>query len=435
MKWSGIFLVVPLGLSLAAAQTPAAANVSEFEVNGLKVILKQRPGSETVAAGMFVRGGSSALSPAQAGLELLLLETSTEGSQRFPRAVLESELSSTSTTLSSGANYDYSALSLACTRANFNRAWGVFTDVLLHPALLPADVERVKSRMIAAAKSRDDAPDDTLEDAVSNTIYAGHPYAANPQGTASSLARVTVADLRAWHEKIMQTSRLLLVIVGDLDVYSVREKVNAAFGRLPRGDYHPAAVPLLKFAAASVHIVPHSVSTNYVEGVYAAPSFDSPDWPALNVASHILRDRVYAEVRIKRALSYAPSAFLNERRAGNGGIYVTTNNVNLAVPLMLKEIANLKNEPVSADDVSGAIAQFSTNYFLANQTNAAQAGMLAEYEIIGGGWRNAQSTMERSRKVTPADVQRVTRQYMNRLQFTVVGTENSFDKAVLTAAP
>lgn len=435
MKWSGILLVFSLGLSLATAQTPATANVTEFEVNGLKVILKQRPGSETVAAGMFVRGGSSALSPAQAGMELLLLDSSTEGSQRFPHAVLESELSSTSTTLSSAANYDYSVLSLACTRANFNRAWNVFTDVLLHPALLPADVERVKNRMIAAAKNRGDMPDETLDDAVNETVYAGHPYAVNAQGTPSALARVTPADLRAWHERIMQTSRLLLVIVGDLDVYSVKEKVNAAFARLPRGDYHPAAVPLLKFAAASVHAVPHPVSTNYVEGVFAGPSFDSPDWPALNVASYILRDRVYVEVRVKRGLSYAPSAFLNERRAGSGGIYVTTNNVNQAVRLMLKEITNLKNEPISAEYLSGAIAALSTTYFLANQTNTAQAGMLAEYELIGGGWRNAQSTLERLRKVTPADVQRVTRQYMDRLQFTVVGNESSFDKAVLTGAP
>ena len=36
-----------------------AALVSEFEVNGLKVLLKRREGSLTVAAGLFIRGGAA----------------------------------------------------------------------------------------------------------------------------------------------------------------------------------------------------------------------------------------------------------------------------------------------------------------------------------------------------------------------------------------
>src|SRR6476659_2613995 len=36
-----------------------AALVSEFEVNGLKVLMKRREGSLTVAAGLFLRGGAA----------------------------------------------------------------------------------------------------------------------------------------------------------------------------------------------------------------------------------------------------------------------------------------------------------------------------------------------------------------------------------------
>src|SRR6202795_1718544 len=34
-----------------------ASLVSEFEINGLKVLVKRREGSQTVAAGLFIRGG------------------------------------------------------------------------------------------------------------------------------------------------------------------------------------------------------------------------------------------------------------------------------------------------------------------------------------------------------------------------------------------
>ena len=35
-----------------------AALVTEFDVNGLKVLVKRREGSLTVAAGLFIRGGA-----------------------------------------------------------------------------------------------------------------------------------------------------------------------------------------------------------------------------------------------------------------------------------------------------------------------------------------------------------------------------------------
>jgi hypothetical protein len=37
--------------------------ITEFGVNGLKVIVKRRPGAPTVAAGLFVRGGVRNLTP------------------------------------------------------------------------------------------------------------------------------------------------------------------------------------------------------------------------------------------------------------------------------------------------------------------------------------------------------------------------------------
>ena len=45
--------------SIQSVVANQAALVSEFDVNGLKVLLKRREGSLTVAAGLFVRGGAA----------------------------------------------------------------------------------------------------------------------------------------------------------------------------------------------------------------------------------------------------------------------------------------------------------------------------------------------------------------------------------------
>ena len=73
-------------------EATAAALVTEFDVNGLKVLVKRREGSQTVAAGLFLRGGSRNITAENAGIESLMLAVATEASKSFPRERMRTEL-------------------------------------------------------------------------------------------------------------------------------------------------------------------------------------------------------------------------------------------------------------------------------------------------------------------------------------------------------
>jgi predicted Zn-dependent peptidase len=166
--------------------------------------------------------------------------------------------------------------------------------------------------------------------------------------------------------------------------------------------------------------------------MFTAPSLTSPDIYAMRIASSMLRDRVFEEVRVRRNLSYAPDAFLRSQAANIGGIYVTAVDVNQSVRLMLNEISRLQHEPVEAEDIRGVVAQYLTTYYLGQETNAAQAGELAQYELIGGGWRNSIDFFEKLNAVSPADIQRVAQKYMRNIRFVVIGNPKSVDTNVFT---
>src|SRR5438270_8239096 len=70
-----------------------AALVTEFDVNGLKVLVKKREGSLTVAAGLFIRGGSENLTPQNAGVEAFMLNVASEASASYPRERMRKEMS------------------------------------------------------------------------------------------------------------------------------------------------------------------------------------------------------------------------------------------------------------------------------------------------------------------------------------------------------
>jgi predicted Zn-dependent peptidase len=409
-----------------------ASLVTEFEVNGLKVLVKRREGSQTVAAGLFIRGGVENITASNAGVESFMLNVASEASANFPRERMRKELSRMGTVIGDSASYDYSALSLAATRANFDRSWEIFTDVALRPSFTKEDVALVQARIVASLRDDADQPDTYLQRLQERAAYVGHPYLNRPEGTAENIGRLTAEDLRAYHQRIMQTSRLLLVVVGDLDPAMLKARITASFGKLPRGDYKAQVPPQLSFTASTVEVTARDLPTNYIQGMFTAPPLTSPDIYPMRVAASLLRDRVFEEVRVKRNLSYAPDAFLRGQSANTGGLYVTAVDANQAVRVMLNEITRLQREQIGPDDITAVIAQFLTTYYIGQETNSAQANELAQYELIGGGWRNSLMFLEKLRAVTPVDVQRVSQKYMRNIRFVVLGNPQQIDKNVFT---
>jgi predicted Zn-dependent peptidase len=433
-------LVVLLSGSFAARQAPRASaalqsadairQVTEFDVNGLKVLVKRREGSQTVAAALFLRGGSRNITVENAGIETLMLDMATEATAAFPRERLRRELARTGTVLSAGVNRDYSGLTLGSTRQHFDRAWEIFTDAALHPSFAPDDFERIKRQELISLSDDEDTPDSYLQLLISRQIYAGHPYLARPNGTVESMSRLTLDNVKQYHQRMMQTSRMLLVVVGDIDPQALQAKVASSFGRLPRGDYKDTPVPQLSFAAPSLAITARELPTNYVQGTYAAPAITSDDIYAMRVATTILRERVFTEVRVRRSLSYAPDANIDRLSANTGYISFTAVDANQTAQVMLGQVTRLQAELTRTDEIQAVAQQSLTTYYMQQETNGSQTGELAEYELIGGGWRNAASVLAKLRAVTPEDVRRVANTYMRNLQFTVLGNPQSIDRNI-----
>jgi zinc protease len=424
------FDLAALAQAVSTDLSSQAALVSEFDVNGMKVLVKKRPGSATVAAGLFFRGGVRNLTSQNAGIENFMLAAATAGSTAYPRATMRRELASTGSSVSSGANYDFSVLALASTRENFDKSWDIFTDVALRPAFAPEDIELTRERILTSLRNESDDPDGFLQYLTNKTINAKTAYENDPSGTIETVTAFKPADLKAYHLQAMQTSRLLLVVVGDLDPAELKLRITASFGKLPRGDYKEPATPVFDFSKPTLDVTQRALPTNYIQGEFNAPSINNPDYYAMRVATTILRDRIFEEVRVKRNLSYAPSADMGSFAANTGSIYVSAVDANQAVRVMLVEIKKLKTEPVDAREISGVAGQFLTTYFIGQETNAAQAAELARYELVGGGWRNSFQFLERVRNIKPEDIQLVATKYIKNLRFVVVGNPASVDRSI-----
>ncbi|MGB7068816.1 MAG: pitrilysin family protein [Pyrinomonadaceae bacterium] len=430
-------LLMILFASWSSAQTGKIENISEqaslvteFEVNGLKVLLKRREAAPTVAVGLFIKGGSRNIDPKTAGIEHLTLNSAVEAGKKFPREAARREASRSGSSISAAAGPDFSAISLASTRQSFDRMWNVFIDVTLNPTFASPDVERVRQLIITTLRESEISPDAALESLEQRVVYSGHPYANDVQGSIKTVGSFTPDQLRAYHTGLMQTSRLLLVVVGDLDPDDLRSRVAASFGKLPRGSYKDETYPALNFSTPTLDIVPRNLQTNYIKGVFEAPSLSLPDYYPMRVAITILQQLVNEEVRTRRQLSYAPNAELSTLAANTANIYVTAVDANQAVSVMLDQINALKTRAVSQDNIDGMMGQFLTQYYLQQETNASQVIELARYELIGGGWRRSFEFLNRIREVKSKDIRDVSEKYMKNIRFVVVGNQLAIKRSI-----
>lgn len=404
-------------MSVPAADT----NTTSYEVGGVRVIQRRVTANDVVAANLYLLGGTRQISAATAGIEPFLLESSERGTTRYPRETLRARMARLGSGIVVEPADDWTMVGLRSTTDGFDSTFTILADRIMAPTLDPAEVELVRTQYLSAVRQRRDSPDALVEYLVDSVAFAGHPYGLPPTGTEQSIAALTIPQLRAYQREQMVTSRMLLVVVGNVERPRIERLVNLTLARLPRGSYRWTPPPPLPSHAGTVFTVQRPLPTNYILGYFNGPPATSPDYQALRITTAALGGRLFAEIRSRRNLTYAVNAPFVERAIAAGGLYVTTVSPDTTIALMRREVERLKTETVDPDGLEQLVAQFITEYFLNNETNSDQATFLARAQLYRGDYRTADSFVDELRRVTPQDIQRVARRYMTNVSFVFLG--------------
>ena len=416
----------------APGRISVAANGSTTDfvtTNGLKTIHRHVTGNDVVAAQIYFRGGARNVTEKNAGVESLLFEVATEGTKNFSKSEINREMARMGTVIDGDSGYDFSVVEMRCVRQNFDRSWQLLTDMILNPACDDKEVALVKDQIISALRQQNDSPENSVALLCNRLLFDSHPYFNSPIGTVESVSSLTSADVKAHHAKLLQTSRMLVVVVGAVSTDEVKRKVEASFGKLQRGEYkHEAPPAFAKASTADFQVVERPVATNYIRGSFAAPALESPDYAPFSIAVNILQQLFFQEVRVKRNLTYGADATLLTNAANSAFISVTTPKPNEAIRVMFDQIDFMQRQIIREEGLKAIISGFLTNYYNKLEDNGSQAGKLAEYELLGGGWRRDQTWIDEVSKVTPEDVNRVSKKYLKNFHFAVMGDKRQFDR-------
>ena len=407
--------------------------ITEAWAHGVHILVKRNPGSETTVTNLYIRGGVRNWTAADAGIEDLALETAVHGgTAKWLRDAFTQRLSDLGSTLSATSGEDLSALESWSLTPAWDHTFEMLVSAFLQPALPPEQIEVERQRTLATLAEEQGSPDALLALRTHAMVFKGSPYANRAVGTKESLSSLTADQLRAHLAKLRDPSRLLVVVVGNVDPAHVIAATTAAFGALPAGSYREDKLPAIADRPGQVTTFEQKLPTNYIMATAVGPSWGTPDFFPAWVAMSGLWTRLFAEVRTKRNLSYAPSSRMTAfSQLPRVSLYVTAVDPIMTMGVMLAEAKKLRDEPFPADELERAKSKFVTGTVMAAEDAAGQAAALGNAQLLGGDWRLLQDLPTKIHAVTAAQIQSWAKAHLTHFQTVVIGDPTKLDRKAL----
>jgi zinc protease len=269
-------------------------------------------------------------------------------------------------------------------------------------------------------------PDTVLMEEVTAATYVALPYHHPTIGWKSDIEHVPIAKLHEFYDTFYWPNNATVTVVGDIETAAALGLVKKYYGVYP---HSPQPIPSI-YTEEPAQTGPRRVTVTRpgelgtVVIAHKVPNGRDADQPALEMLDAILSEGKNA--RLYRAL--VDSGLALNASAGTDlhrDLSLHTVYASLAPgathtqveQALLAEIAKIKSGGVTAQEIARVKQQFIAADAYKRDGTAAVASEINEW-IAVGDWTLYVTFPQKVEEVTPADVQRVAKQYLNEDQST-----------------
>lgn len=338
------YIVCLAGLAAPLIAASQQAKPYDMNINGVKVIV-QPSGNDIVVIQTIIKGGVQNYPAAKAGIENLAINALTEcGTLKDDKNSFKDKLDKVSAQVGGGSGMDFASFSLNCIKSDLDVVWPLYSDALLSPRFDAKEFDRIKQDAINNLRASESSPDNAINKLAKKTAFAGMNYSKEPQGTVESITALTPAETKKYWESVFTRSRLVIVIVADLDKATIEQKIKALLSKVPAGSPFTEQKKSYTPLANTFKEEERANATNYVRGIASGPLPGSPDYNAFAMAMSIFASKHFLEVRSKYGLSYAPQAWFSGGTTPYANLSVTTTEPDKYIAVARGLIDKVKKE-------------------------------------------------------------------------------------------
>ena len=375
----------------AALQFPAIRR--ERLSNGVRVWTVDRREPDLVSCVLLVPSGSAADPPGREGLAAFTADLLDDGTVRRSGIELYDELGRIGGRLGIDVTSDATVVSVTALARHAHAAVALLIELATEPRFDPEEVERVRALRTSRIAQRRHVAGSIAERAFLRSLYGTHPYGHTPAGTGTTLARISIDDVRAFHAAHYVPERWTLIVAGGGEQARGREPAALAAdvpapalaARGAAGSCAAEETPVDPAPQRRLTFVPRpgAVQTEIRIG-HLGIARRAADYPAVMVMNLVLGgqfvSRLNLNLREARGYTYGVRTGFDGRR-GQGPFTLQT-AVDAAVTgdairEALREIREIRAaRPVTGDELAAARPALTSGY-ARNFETAAQVAYAA----------------------------------------------------------
>jgi predicted Zn-dependent peptidase len=399
--------------------------------NGLRVLTERMTQVRSVSIGVWLTRGSRHESAECSGIahfveHMLFKGTATRSAEDIAQAI-----DSIGGQLDAFTAKEYASYYIKVLDEHLPLAVDILSDIVLHPAFSPEDIEREKKVVVEEIKMVEDTPDDLVHEIFTQGFWENHPLGRPILGTRETVESFTPDLLRSYFRSAYTPRNLIVSAVGNLEHAKLLRLVEEKFGGVGSegnvaGEIAPDVVPKIlirnkELEQSHVCLGASSYPQNH-EDRYSSYVLNT-------LLGGSMSSRLFQNVRERRGLAYAVFSGLSAYRdAGSFTIYAGCANeaVGEVIDLVVEELRGVKNSPVPNAELQRAKDHLKGSLMLSLENTASRMSHIARQEIYFERQFSLDETLRGIERVTPAEVQRVASELFQNgaLAATVLGNVN-----------
>jgi zinc protease len=444
---SFLLSVVPFSGTLINAATPTASKpVSSVSLtqgvqktaldNGLTVLTKEIHTTPVVSVQVWYKVGSRNEVKGENGishqLEHLMFKGTHDRPVQFGRL-----FSALGSQFNAFTSYDETVYFGTVQRDKLQALLTLEADRMENALVGTEQLKSEKRVVISELQGYENSPGYRLDRAVMRDAFPNRAYGLPVGGTKSDVEQFTLEQVRNYYQTYYSPENATLVITGDFTTEPVLKVVKETFGKLtPRAkqdagkkkqeDTVLSPSPTTPTAKKAPIVLKQPGSAAILQAVYPLPDIKHPDVPAIDLMDTILTggrsSRLY-QALVESGLASSVSTSAAELiEPGWYEIHATAaqgQELSKIEQNIQASLLKLQQEPVTLEELNRAKTQLQASFILSNQDISSQASQLGYNQTIAGDYQYSEKYLAAIAKVTPEDVERVAKTYLNPAKQTI----------------
>jgi zinc protease len=413
--------------------TNIAEKVEKFMLaNGLKVLILPAPGTGIVSVSGAIRAGSMLAGSVNSMVPELTAKMLKAGSWGLGKREIANRLDAIGCEL--GFAIDDFAVTFDSTfmSESVDDYLTLLGTVVRQPRFAPAELRRCKNDTVAEARANKGESSVAGTIKLMQTLYPRkHLFYRQSLVTEEKHSKLTnVKDVRDFHAKHYSPRGTVLVIVGDVQVDQLKERLEAVFGDWKGNRPSPIIVPSVQLPEQAKRInvpMPGKSSVDIIIGVPLSLKKSDSEFAAVEIANaalgiDTLSSRLGVAVRTKYGLTYGVTSTFDDARFGQAAwliqLSVNPDNVEKALTLVGLVVDDFIKNGITERELADEAGRLYGQHVVSLRTTSGLADTLCSRELRGAPLRNLDREWKRLHSVTVQEVNDAMRKHLR------------FDKAV-----